>query len=91
MEFNELKKEISNLEFHECKDFLEMAQIIKSSRFFVGNSSLGIDLAEATKVPRLLEACPGFPARQIHGLDAYDFYFQSHFEKFFKILDEKTR
>ena len=34
MEFNELKKEIGNLEFHECKDFLEMAQIIKSSRFF---------------------------------------------------------
>ena len=90
-EYTELKKEIENLQFHDCKDFLEMAQIIKASRFFVGNSSLGIDLAEATKVPRLLEACPGFPARQVHGINAYDFYFQSHFEKFFKILFEQTR
>lgn len=90
-EYTELKKEIENLQFHDCKDFLEMAQIIKASRFFVGNSSLGIDLAEATKIPRLLEACPGFPARQVHGINAYDFYFQSHFEKFFKILFEETR
>ena len=90
-EYIELKKEIKNMEFYDCKDFLEMTQIIKAGRFFVGNSSLGIDLAEAVKSPRLLEACPGFPARQIHGLDAYDFYFQSHFEKFFKILDQKTK
>lgn len=90
-EYNELKKEIKNMEFYDCKDFLEMTQIIKAGRFFVGNSSLGIDLAEAVKSPRLLEACPGFPARQIHGLDAYDFYFQPHFEKFFKILDQKTK
>tara|TARA_B100000575_G_C23076614_1_gene620151 strand:- start:462 stop:1382 length:921 start_codon:yes stop_codon:yes gene_type:complete len=90
-EYVELKKEIKNLEFHDCNDFLEMAQIIKASRFFLGNSSVGIDLAEAVKIPRLLEACPGFPARQVHGSDAYDFYFQSHFEKFFKILNEKTK
>ena len=90
-EYDELKKEIKNLEFHDCKDFLEMAQIIKASRFFLGNSSVGIDLAEAVKIPRLLEACPGFPARQVHGVNAYDFYFQSHFENFFKILDEKTK
>tara|TARA_B100002051_G_C16688229_1_gene613885 strand:- start:514 stop:1434 length:921 start_codon:yes stop_codon:yes gene_type:complete len=90
-EYDELKKEIKNLEFYDCKDFLEMTQIIKAGRFFVGNSSLGIDLAEAVKTPRLLEACPSFPARQIHGLDAYDFYFQSHFEKFFKILYQKTK
>ena len=86
-----LKNVVKNLEFYDCKDFLEMTQIIKAGRFFVGNSSLGIDLAEAVKSPRLLEACPGFPARQIHGLDAYDFYFQPHFEKFFKILDQKTK
>ncbi len=90
-EYSELKKEIKNLEFHDCKDFLEMTQIIKAGRFFVGNSSVGIDLAEAVKTPRLLEACPGFPARQIHGVDAYDFYFQSHFEKFFAILHKKTK
>ncbi len=90
-EYNMLKKDIKNLKFHNCKDFLEMAQIIKASRIFIGNSSLGITLAEALKTPRILEACPGFPAAQVHGLNAYDFYFQSHFENFFKILYEKTK
>lgn len=85
-EFKELKKNLKNLEFYECKDFLEMAMIIKSCKLFIGNSSLGIDLAESLKVPRLLEACPYFPARQIHGEKGYDFYFQAHFEKYFQIL-----
>ena len=74
------------MQFYDCKDFLEMAMIIKSSRLFIGNSSLGIDIAEALQIPRLLEACPYFPARQVHGKNAYDFYYQIHFEKFFKIL-----
>lgn len=90
-EYNELKKEIQNLEYYNCKDFLEMAQIIKAGRIFIGNSSVGMTLAEAMKIPRLLEACPGFPAAQVHGLNAHDFYFQSHFENFFKILYEKTK
>ena len=85
-EFKELKKDLKNLEFYECKDFLEMAMVIKSCKLFIGNSSLGIDLAESLKVPRLLEACPYFPARQIHGEKGYDFYFQTHFEKYFQIL-----
>ena len=38
-EYNHLKKEITNLEFYDCKDFLEMASIIKSSKVFIGNSS----------------------------------------------------
>ena len=63
-----------------------MAQIIKIIKI-LGNSSLGIDLAEATKVPRLApvfpEACPGFPfSRQVHGENAFkksDFYFHNYF------------
>lgn len=86
VEYLDLKKEIKNLKFYDCRDFLDMAMIIKASKFFLGNSSLGIDIAEALKIPRLMEACPHFPARQVHGKNAYDFYFQSHFEKFFKIL-----
>ncbi len=89
-EYKDLKKEVKNLQFHDCRDFLEMAMIIKSSRLFIGNSSLGIDIAEALKIPRLLEACPHFPARQVHGKNAYDFYYQIHFEKFFKILYNKN-
>ena len=66
-----------------------MAQIIKSSKFFIGNSSVGFPIAEALKTPRLLESCPYFPAALPHGKNAYDFYYQAHFEKFFKILNER--
>ena len=87
-EYQDMKKEVTNLKFYECKDFLEMAKIINSSKFFIGNSSVGFPIAEALKAPRLLEACPYFPAAQTHGKNAYDFYFQDHFEKFFKILNK---
>ena len=87
-EYESLKKELNNLEFYDCKDFLEMASIIKSSKVLIGNSSIGIDIAEGLKSPRLLEASPYFPARQIHGKNGYDFYFQAHFEKYFDYLLE---
>lgn len=38
-----------------CKDMLEMATLIASSRFFVGNPSLGNALAQAMQHPRLIE------------------------------------
>ena len=63
-----------------------MAMIIKNSKVHIGNSTLGIDIAEGLKSPRLLEASPYFPARQVHGEKGYDFYFQAHFEKYFNIL-----
>ena len=85
-EYNELKKEIPNLEFFECRDFLEMAQIINSSKIFIGNLSFGYTLAEGLKKPRLLESGPDFPLVYPNGKDAYDFYFQNHFEKNFNKL-----
>ena len=85
-EYLNLRRELKNLEFYECKNFLDMAMIIKSSKVHIGNSTLGIDIAEGLKSPRLLEACPHFPARQVHGEKSYDFYFQVHFEKFFNLL-----
>ena len=79
-EYEDLKKEINNLEFYNCKDFLEMAMLIKSSKFFIGNQSVGYDIAEAIKIPRLLEGCPYFPVIKPHGKKAYDFFYQIHFE-----------
>jgi len=38
-----------------CRDSLGFAQIIKGSKLFVGNQSLGFALAEAMKHPRALE------------------------------------
>ena len=85
-EYNDLKKSLKNLKFYDCRDFLEMAMIIKSSKIFIGNQSLGLVIAEGLKVSRLLEASPYFPAGQVHGEKGYDFYFQSHFEKYFHML-----
>ena len=88
-EFNDLKKDVPNLELYRPKDFYEVAQLIKSCKFFIGNMSVFYPIAEALKVPRLLEACPDFPVVQPVGNDAYDFYFQPHFEKWFNFLDNK--
>ena len=66
--------------------FLEMAQIIQSCKFFLGNLSFGYTIAEGLKVPRLLEASPDFPLMYPYGKNAYDFYFQEHFENLFKLL-----
>ncbi len=83
-EYLDLKKQIKNLKFYDCKDFLEMAQIIKSCKLFIGNLSFGFTIAEALKVPRLLESYLDFPLVYPNGKDGYEFYFQNHFEKFVK-------
>ena len=87
-EYKNLKKEIDNLEFHDCKDFLEMAEIIKASKFYIGNMSFQYTLAEGLKVPRILEASPDFPVVFPVGPNAFDSYHQNHFEKFFGNLNK---
>ncbi len=85
-EFDDLKKQINNLEFYDCKDFLELATIIRNAKMFIGNLSFGYSLAEGIKVPRLLESFPNFPLVYPSGELAYDFYYQSHFEMLVKKL-----
>ncbi len=77
------------MEFFDSKDFLELASIIKNSRLFIGNLSFGYALAEAIKVPRLLESFPNFPMVYPNGSSGYDFYFQNHFEKLVEQLNSK--
>ena len=85
-EYEDLKKSVKNLEFYDVKDFYEMAQIIKSSKFFLGNQSFAYSLAESLKVPRLLEGNPDFSVVFPVGDNAYDFFFQQHFELYFDKL-----
>ena len=89
-EYDDLKKDISNLEYYNPKDFYELAQIIKASKFYLGNQSFGFALAECMKVPRLLEAFSDFPVVHPIGENAYDFYFQNHLEDLFKKLYSKS-
>ena len=77
------------MKIYQSKNFLEMANIIKSSKLFIGNMSAVYPIAEAMKTPRLLEACPEFPVVQPVGGDGYDFYYQPHFEKWFNYLNKK--
>lgn len=86
-EYKNLKKEITSLEYYDSKDFLELSSIIMGSRLFIGNLSFGYALAEALKVPRLLESGPNFPLVYPNGNNAFDFYFQSHFEE---LVDKLT-
>ena len=87
-EFYDLKKDIPNLEYHDCKDFLEMAQILKASNFFIGNMCLQYIMSEGLKIPRLLEASTDFPVAFPAGPMAFDAYHQIHFEKYFELLDK---
>jgi hypothetical protein len=85
-EFKNLKKIVKNLEYYDSEDFLELASIIKNAKIFIGNLSFGYALAEGLKVPRLLESAPNFPLVYPNGHNAYDFYFQNHFENLVKKL-----
>lgn len=85
-EFEDLKDKIDNLEYYDSENFLELASIIKNSKIFIGNLSFGYAMAEALKVPRLLESAPNFPLVYPNGEKAYDFYFQTHLEDFVRKL-----
>lgn len=76
----QLHSNIYTLPFLKAKDFLELATIIRSCSFFIGNQSLCFSLAEAMKVPRILETCSYLPNVIPCGPDGYDFYFQKNLE-----------
>ena len=88
-EYEDLKRDVKNLEIYDCKDYLDMARVIKSCKFLIGNQSVAYPMAEALKVPRILEAEPNFPVVQPIGKNAFDFYYQPHFEKWCKYLNSK--
>lgn len=72
-----------------AKDFLELAQLIRSCSFFIGNQSLCFSLAEGMKIPRILEICPYLNNVIPTGENAFDFYFQSNFEYYVELLAKR--
>jgi glycosyltransferase involved in cell wall biosynthesis len=58
-------------DFKTSKDFLEMAGWIKGAKLFMGNQSLAYALAEAMKVPRMVEQFPTAPNAYPVGRDGY--------------------
>jgi hypothetical protein len=79
-EYNEMKKQIPNLNYLPVKDFLELSILIASCKFFIGNQSFPFSIAEGLKVKRLLEICYWCPNVSVEGFHGYDFCFQPQFE-----------
>ncbi|SFC68626.1 hypothetical protein SAMN05421780_10886 [Flexibacter flexilis DSM 6793] len=88
-EYQLAKKQVPNIEHVKVKDFLELAQLIAGAKLFIGNQSFPYALAEAMKVPRILELCYYTPNVVIHGENGYDTYFQANLEKRISALYEK--
>lgn len=79
-EFKDIQKHVLTIKHIEVKDFLEMGRIIAGGKLFIGNQSFPYSLAEALKVPRILETYYSSPNVMPEGKNGYDFYFQKHFE-----------
>jgi hypothetical protein len=79
-EFKDIRKHIPNIEWVQVNDFLQMAQIIAGCKFFIGNQSFPFSIAEALKVPRILEVSLEVINVIPEGENGYDFLFQDHFK-----------
>lgn len=70
-------------------NFLELAYIIKQSKFFLGNQSFLWNICEAAKIPRLLEICEFAPNCQpFYGKKNFGYYHQAALEWYFKELSK---
>jgi hypothetical protein len=79
-EYEDMRKTVPNLEWVQVNDFLKLAQIIAGCKVFIGNQSFPFAIAEALKVPRILEAYYEITNVIPEGDNAYDFFFQEHLE-----------
>lgn len=90
-ELEEMRLEIPNIQYFKANNFLELAKVIAGCKFFIGNQSFPFSIAEALKVPRILETFFDTPNVIPEGENSYDFYFQEHFESLVKLLSTKSK
>ena len=79
-EYVDMRKYLPDIEWVKVTDFLQMARMIAGCKFFIGNQSFPYSIAEALKVPRILEV--SFEVINVvpEGENGFDFFFQEHFE-----------
>lgn len=87
-EYEDMKKYASNLGRIQIENFLEMAQIIRGAKLFIGNQSFPFSLAEGMKVPRILETSFDISNVVPEGENAHDFFFQEHLESLVSTLSK---
>ncbi len=74
--------------FYEAPDFLELARVLAGCKFYAGNQGMIYTVAEALKIPRLLETNIHGANNIPQGGNCYDALFQQGFEYWFSQLME---
>lgn len=77
-----------NIPHARTGDFLDAARAIVGASLFVGNQSACFWVAEALKVPRILEVCPHVPNVMPCGPGGYEAFTQEIFEM---IVNDKSQ
>jgi hypothetical protein len=85
-EYNDMLPSIPKLQWKPVNDFLELAQVIGGCKLFIGNQSFPFSVAEALKVPRILEVSYEIINVVPEGEGAHDFFFPEHLEYLVKQL-----
>lgn len=75
-----------NIPLLTVENFYELAQIVKGCKFLLSNQSMVFQIAEAIKVPRILECFPHMPNVIPVGENSFDFYHQGGVEFYFNKL-----
>lgn len=76
-----------NVKKLHIKDFLELAQAIKQSKFHISNQTMAWQISDGLKHPRILELCSFAPNCIPIGENAYDFFGQLGLEYAFHKLN----
>lgn len=82
-EHKDFCQQFGKVEWIETANYLELARVIKGSRLFVGGQSSAWAIAEALKVPRILEVCPAAPTTNPNGPNGWEAWDQPLFEQIF--------
>lgn len=85
-EFVLFQREVPEAIMLNATDFLHLAWWIKESKVFIGNQSMCFAIAEQMKVDRIMEACNYAPNVIPVGGKGFDFYTQSAFEGYVKMM-----
>lgn len=85
MEFKDISTKLDNVSHVDCKNYKEVASVIKGSSLFIGNQNMYYAIAEQLKVKRMLEICPYTPNVVPSGGENYDI----HYTELLKFLINK--
>lgn len=75
-----------NIKKVQVDNFLEYAQAVQQSKFYISNQSQGFQIAQGLTHPRILETCIWAANVNVHGEDAFDFLAQPALEFYFEYL-----